>query len=135
MQKLRFSIRIGSRASSPRNYIPKCCEHGRVARWYSFKRKITIWVNFGLPWNGKCWNILCPFGIFYNHLEYFITIWNILRSFGNCVVVWYILSLFWYSVSRKIWQPWNMVRFKPIYCCSTESQTKRRFLKAVIAGL
>jgi hypothetical protein len=32
------------------------------------KPTIPIWVNFGGPWNGKCWNISCPFGIFYSHL-------------------------------------------------------------------
>jgi hypothetical protein len=26
----------------------------RVARWFIFKPKIAIWVNFGGPWNGKC---------------------------------------------------------------------------------
>jgi sorbitol-specific phosphotransferase system component IIC len=26
----------------------------RVARWFIFKPKITIWVSFGGPWNGKC---------------------------------------------------------------------------------
>jgi hypothetical protein len=35
----------------------------RVARWYIFKQKIPIWVNFGGPLNGKFWYILCPFGI------------------------------------------------------------------------
>jgi hypothetical protein len=28
------------------------------------------------------WNILWPFGIFYDNLEYFMTIWNILWPFG-----------------------------------------------------
>jgi hypothetical protein len=37
----------------------------RVARWYISVPKITIWVNFGEPWNGKCWYILGPFGIFF----------------------------------------------------------------------
>jgi hypothetical protein len=27
-------------------------------------------------------------------------------TFGNLVVIWYILPPFWYIVSRKIWQPW-----------------------------
>jgi hypothetical protein len=36
-----------------------------VARWYIFKPKISIWVNFGGPQNGKCWN------------RYFIAVWNI----------------------------------------------------------
>jgi hypothetical protein len=30
----------------------------RVARWFVFKPKIPIWVNFGGPLNGKCWYIL-----------------------------------------------------------------------------
>jgi hypothetical protein len=41
---------------------------GRVARWFVFKPKIAIWVNFGGPWNGKCWYLLLPFGIFYGNL-------------------------------------------------------------------
>jgi hypothetical protein len=46
----------------------------RVARWYSFKPKIPIWVNFGGPWNGKGWYIqwlfgICRFGKFNGHSE------------------------------------------------------------------
>jgi hypothetical protein len=37
----------------------------RVARWYIYKPKIPIWVNFCGPWNGKVW-----YCIFYGHLEY-----------------------------------------------------------------
>jgi hypothetical protein len=40
----------------------------KVARWFSFKPKIPIWVYFGGPWYGKCW-------YFYDHLEYFTAIW------------------------------------------------------------
>jgi hypothetical protein len=40
----------------------------RVARWYSIITKIQIWVNFGGTWNGKCWYIWWPFGIFEGHL-------------------------------------------------------------------
>jgi hypothetical protein len=29
-----------------------------------FKPKIQIWINFGGPWNEKCWYILWPFGIY-----------------------------------------------------------------------
>jgi hypothetical protein len=43
----------------------------RVARWYIFKPKIPIWVNFGGPWNRKDLYILWPFGIYYGHLVYF----------------------------------------------------------------
>jgi hypothetical protein len=52
----------------------------RVARWYIFKPKITIWVNLGGPLNGKCW-------YFYATLEYVLAIWYILWSFGNSVVI------------------------------------------------
>jgi hypothetical protein len=30
----------------------------RVARWFVFKPKIPIWVNFGASCNGKSWYIL-----------------------------------------------------------------------------
>jgi hypothetical protein len=32
--------------------------HSRVARWFVFKTKIPIWVNFGGPSNEKSWYIL-----------------------------------------------------------------------------
>jgi hypothetical protein len=54
----------------------------RVARWFVFKPKIPIWVNFGGSWNGKSWyiymtiwRILLPLEIFNVHLVY-------LSSFG-----------------------------------------------------
>jgi hypothetical protein len=54
---------------------------------FVFKPKIPVWVNFGEPFNGKCW-------------VYFITIWNILRIFGKCydhlihfVSIWYIFRV------------------------------------------
>jgi hypothetical protein len=59
----------------------------RVARWYIFKPKIPIWVNFGGPWNGKGWYIIWPFGIHYGHLEYIIKIQHLLGLTGI-----YILS-------------------------------------------
>jgi hypothetical protein len=46
-----------------------------------FKTKIPIWVYFGGPWNGKCWYILRPFGIIYDHSVYVIY-WYSLWSFG-----------------------------------------------------
>jgi hypothetical protein len=30
----------------------------RVARWFGFKPKIPVWVNFGGSCNGKSWSIL-----------------------------------------------------------------------------
>jgi hypothetical protein len=47
-----------------------------------FQPKITIWVNFGGSSNGKCWYILWPFGLFYDHLVYFAYIWYILTTSG-----------------------------------------------------
>jgi hypothetical protein len=57
--------------------------------WFVFDPKIPIWVNFGGPWNGKCCYILLSFGIFYDHLEYFMDIWQ-----NVCMAVWYSLWSF-----------------------------------------
>jgi hypothetical protein len=64
----------------------------RVATWFVFRPKIPIWVNFGGPWIGKCWDILCSFGIFYGHLVYFFAIYYCYGNFDifslvlvNCV--------------------------------------------------
>jgi hypothetical protein len=48
----------------------------RVARWFVFKQKIQIWVNFvgALEWKALVW-FLWSFGIFYGHLLYFMAIW------------------------------------------------------------
>jgi hypothetical protein len=50
------------------------CRGARVARWYIFKPKIPIWVNFGGPWNGKGWYIQWTFGVWCNHLVYLMSI-------------------------------------------------------------
>jgi hypothetical protein len=51
----------------------------RVARWYIFKPKILIWVNFeileGLGMEKVGIHIACPFGIYYGRLIYFMGIW------------------------------------------------------------
>jgi hypothetical protein len=47
--------------------------HIKVARWFTFKPKIPIWVNFGGLENVD---------IFYGLWEYFMAIWNIIRTFG-----------------------------------------------------
>jgi hypothetical protein len=51
----------------------------RVARWFVFKPKIPIWVNFGGSCNGKSWYILCPYGLFYCYWKYFMVIWYVLN--------------------------------------------------------
>jgi hypothetical protein len=50
----------------------------RVARWYIFKPKITIWVYFGGAWNGKVWYSLTKV----LNLEYFTAVRYILWQFG-----------------------------------------------------
>jgi hypothetical protein len=61
-----------------------------------------MWVNFGGPCYGRCWYILCPFGLFYGHLI-------LLNPFGIfCGNLAYFYP-FWYVVPRKIWQPWGKV--------------------------
>jgi hypothetical protein len=61
----------------------------RVARWFAFKPKIPIWVNFGGSLNWKMlkyfmaiWNILQTFEIIYDHLVQFVFIWYIFSGFG-----------------------------------------------------
>jgi hypothetical protein len=60
------------------------CDQGvaRVARWFVFKPKIQIWVNFGGSCNGRCWYILWTLGPFYGLLLYFMDIWYSSRKFG-----------------------------------------------------
>jgi hypothetical protein len=50
----------------------------RVARWFIFKQKSQfgqILEGHTYMYMGKCSYILWPFGIFYGHLGYFMTIW------------------------------------------------------------
>jgi hypothetical protein len=46
----------------------------RFARWYIFKPKIQIWVNFGGACYGRCRHILSTFGQFSGHLVYPMTL-------------------------------------------------------------
>jgi hypothetical protein len=78
--------RVGARYRKRRHsgtLIPRA----RVARWFLFKPKIPICVNFGGSSNGRCWYILCPFGKFSCHLTYFMAIWYIFPSFGTFLPV------------------------------------------------
>jgi hypothetical protein len=47
----------------------------RVARWFVFKPKIQIWVNFGGSCNGRWWHILLTLCPLYGLLLYFMDIW------------------------------------------------------------
>jgi hypothetical protein len=70
------ALRWHERASQPKLWLSS-----RVARWHIFKPKIPIWVNFGGPCNGRCWYIICPFGLFHDYTVYFVAIWYILWLF------------------------------------------------------
>jgi hypothetical protein len=73
----------------------------RVARWYIFKPKIQIWVNFGVFCIERCWctyfmairNIFWQFGIFY--------VW----PFGNLVAIWYTFPRFGIFYQQKSGNP------------------------------
>jgi hypothetical protein len=58
--------------------------HTRVARWFVFKPKIQIWVNFG----GSC------NGIFYGHSVHFTVFCYILRTFLVCIVCGNLVHIF-----------------------------------------
>jgi hypothetical protein len=47
-----------------------------------FQTKNKIWEKISGPQIGKCWYSLWPFGIYYGHLVYFVSIWYIFSSFG-----------------------------------------------------
>jgi hypothetical protein len=85
-----------------------------VAKWFVFKPKMPIWVNFGGPCDGRCWYILWPFGLFDGHLAIF---------YGFLVyvmVIWYIFPVL-VSFSKKNLATLAGSRFFPpsfgsIYC-------------------
>jgi hypothetical protein len=55
----------------------------RVARWYIFKPKIQIWVNFLEGHAGEdVWSISRPLVVFYGHSVPFMIIWYIFPRFG-----------------------------------------------------
>jgi hypothetical protein len=69
--------------------LPRDLQH-RVARWFVFKPKIQIWVNFGGPQHEKCLYVLWPSGIIYSHLVKFMFVWYSLWSFGIFFPFWYV---------------------------------------------
>jgi hypothetical protein len=58
-----------------------------------------MWVEFRGPWNGKCWYIVSPSGIWYSYFE-------AIRKFCGHLVHF---SPIWYIEPRKICQPWLLV--------------------------
>jgi hypothetical protein len=90
--KLKSNNRAAAAAEAESNFrgksklgivFPPLAPHYRAARLHSFIPKIPIWVNFGGSCNGRCWYSLLPFGLFYSHLVYFVTISYNSWSFGT----------------------------------------------------
>jgi hypothetical protein len=79
---------LGFSDSFPRKKLNKKTKK-RIARWFAFKPKIPIWVNFGGSCNRKSWYILSQFGLFYGHWRYFTAIW-----YKYFVVIWFIFPRF-----------------------------------------
>jgi hypothetical protein len=65
-----------------------------------------MWVHFVRHWNGNCWYILWPFGIF-------IGIWIF---YGLLVCFMVIFFQFWCFVPRRIWQHWYTYICKHVSC-------------------
>jgi hypothetical protein len=100
-----FTVITGSSLISSLNQLSAHCHSVvcRVARWFIFKPKIPVWVNFGVPYID--WKmfiylmVIWTFGIFYDHL---------VCTFCSHLVHFF---RFWYHVgTKKIWQPWLYVR-------------------------
>jgi hypothetical protein len=75
----------------------------KVARWYIFKPKIPVWVNFWTVFAMEAVGIFYGyiFGLFCGHLVYSVAIWYMLWLFGlfyghlvYSVAIWYMLWLF-----------------------------------------
>jgi hypothetical protein len=61
-------------------YVPSI----RVARWYVFRPKIPLGVNFGGSCNLRCWYILWTFSLFHGHSIYFMAVWYIFPVLVCC---------------------------------------------------
>jgi hypothetical protein len=81
---------------------------GRVARWFIFKPKILIWVNFGRSCNGKCWFTVCPFGECSSHLV-------------NAPAIWYNLWAFGIFYGRLVYFPHFGIFFTVLVCCTNKN--------------
>jgi hypothetical protein len=79
-------------------------------------------VYFGRPWNGKCWNVLWPFGIFDGHLVSFMAIilctatlyraWSFGIFCGKLVYFPVLVPIHIHSTKRKSGSPGVVVFFR-----------------------
>jgi hypothetical protein len=95
-----FIAKVASDALCQWNQLARPVPRNRVARWYIFRPKIAILVNFEGPCNGICWYNIWPLGLFYFHLISFDIFYDRFVC-GNLVY----FPPFWYILRRKIWQP------------------------------
>jgi hypothetical protein len=68
----RKSTTVRCRHRQPRLFLVKGFQR-RTARWHIFKPNISIWVNFGGPWNGKGCYV-------YVRTVDFVTVWYVLMA-------------------------------------------------------
>jgi hypothetical protein len=98
----------------------------RVARWYMFKPKIPVWVNFVVPWNENSWYILWPFEICV------MAVWYILWQFGNLVAIWYIFPRFGILCKGKYGNHVTNFSFLAMYCFGCTQGVK--MMQIILSG-
>jgi hypothetical protein len=59
-----------------------------------------MWVNFGVSCNERCWYILWPFGILYEHMVCIFC-----ANLVHLLVIWYIFSRFGMLQQEKSGSP------------------------------
>jgi hypothetical protein len=89
------------------NRVLRAGQGGQMAY---FQTKIPIWVNFGGPWNGNA-------SMFYDHLDYFTSIWYNLWPFGTVCCHLVHFFPFWYVLATK--------NLATLYRNNVEKATKR----------
>jgi hypothetical protein len=84
-----------------------------------FSLKIAIWVNFGGPCYGSCWYILWSFGLFCDHLEYFVVIWY------NFSLVGKLYQEKSGNLDDKLWKWWTGVLLNNLYSMLTVGESNQ----------
>jgi hypothetical protein len=90
-----------------------------------FKPKILNWEFTRRTCNGRCWYIICPFGLF-TAICYIL--WPIGIFHGYLV---YFFP-FWYIVPRKIWQPWFQFKWNILRACLHLVRGPQRLLDVLV---
>jgi hypothetical protein len=72
-----LEARFGGRNKVSPLFRVRCCQ-----MVYFQTKKKTIWVNFERSCNGRCWQFLWSFCLFYGQTVHFMAIWYMLWPFG-----------------------------------------------------